>query len=112
MLGIGLLGTGFMGKAHTYAYRSMAVYMGDIKPRLVALFGRTPEKTRRLVEAYGYEKSYSDWRGLVRDLDVDVVDNSLPNFLHLAPSVAAAEEGKAIICEKPLARSLGGLSRW
>jgi len=106
MIGVGLLGTGFMGKAHTFAYTSIPVLMGDVHPRLVAICGRNPDKTRILAEQWGYEKWYTDWRKLIEDPDVEVVDNSLPNHLHRDPSIAAAEKGKAIICEKPLARSL------
>ncbi len=105
-LGIGLLGTGFMGKAHTQAYRSIPIYMGDINPRLIAIYGRSPGKTRDIAEKYGYLKYYTDWLELIKDNGVEVVDNSLPNFLHHDPSVSAAEEGKPIICEKPLARNL------
>lgn len=106
MTGIGLLGTGFMGKAHTQAYRSIPVYMEDIQPRLVAIYSRFLEKAKRFASIYGYSKYYDNWAKLVRDREVEVVDNSLPNFLHRDPCILVAEEGKPIICEKPLARSL------
>jgi len=106
-LGIGLLGTRFMGKAHSHAYKSITTFMGlEVKPRLVAIYGRDPENTRYVASAYGYEKYYLDWRKLIKDPDVEVVDNSLPNFLHKDPCVEALESGKSVICEKPLARSL------
>ncbi len=106
-IGVGLLGTRFMGKAHSHAYRSMTTFMGlEVKPRLVAIYGRDPEYTRYVKEAYGFKKYYLNWRELVKDPEVEVVDNSLPNFLHKDPCVEALELGKSVICEKPLARSL------
>lgn len=105
-MGIGLLGSGFMGKAHTLAYKSMPVYMGDLEPRLVAMYGRSRGKLERLAKTYGYERYYLDWRDLVRDDEVSVVDNSLPNYLHKEPCIEAMELGKNVVCEKPLARGL------
>jgi len=105
--GIGLLGTKFMGKAHSHAYRSMTTFMGiEIIPKLIAIYGRVPEYTSYVAKAYGYKRYYLDWRKLIRDPEVEVVDNSLPNFLHKDPSIEAIELGKHVICEKPLARNL------
>jgi len=102
---IGLLGTGFMGRIHTYAYKSIPFYIQSpiVSPRMTAVYSRTPEKALRFKETHGFKKVYSgDWRKLIDDKEVEVVDNALPNFLHYEPCLYALESGKNVICEKPL----------
>jgi predicted dehydrogenase len=104
-IGIGVLGYAFMGKAHTNGYRQMPVffYPPPAKPRLVAICGRTKEVVAEAAKKFGYEKYYTDWKDLIHDKNVELVDNCLPNNLHYAPSIAALKAGKNILCEKPLA---------
>jgi len=106
-IGVGVLGYSFMGKAHTNAYIKMPifVYPPPAKPRLVAIFGRTESAVAEASKRFGYEKYYTDWKGLVEDRDVELVDNGLPNNMHRVPSIVAAEAGKNVLCEKPLARN-------
>ncbi|RJS84275.1 gfo/Idh/MocA family oxidoreductase [Candidatus Bathyarchaeota archaeon] len=106
-IGVGVLGYAFMGKAHSNAYIKMPVffYPPPAKPRLVAICGRTEKAVREAAERYGYERYYTDWSQLIKDKDVELVDNCLPNYMHAEPSIAAAEAGKHVICEKPLAMS-------
>ena len=102
---VGLLGTGFMGRTHTYAYKSIPFYIQspDALARMVAVYSRTPEKAVRFKEVHGFSKVYlNDWRKLIDDKEVEVVDNTLPNFLHYEPCLYALESGKNVICEKPL----------
>jgi predicted dehydrogenase len=106
-IGVGMLGYAFMGKAHTNAYKKLPymVYPPVAIPRLVAIAGRNAEATREAAARYGYEKSYTDWKGLLKDPDVQLFDNGGPNDAHAEPCIAAAKAGKHVFCEKPLART-------
>jgi len=107
-IGVGLLGYAFMGKAHANGYRKMPVffYPPPAFPRLVAICGRTEDAVAEAAKRYGFERYYTDWKNLIKDDEVEVVDNCLPNNMHAEPCIAAAEAGKHIICEKPLAATL------
>lgn len=105
-LGIGMLGYAFMGKAHTNAYKTLPYMMSPAAiPNLVAIAGRTAEATRSAAARYGYQRSYTDWRDLVNDPDVHLLDNGGPNDAHAEPCIAAAAVGKHVFCEKPLGRT-------
>ncbi len=104
--GVGMLGYAFMGKAHTNAYKTLD-YIDTPPPartRLVALGGRSLDKVEAAARRYGYDRAFTDWHDLVSLPDIQIFDNCAPNNLHAAPSIAAAEAGKHVICEKPLAR--------
>jgi predicted dehydrogenase len=104
--GVGMLGQGFMGRAHAHALITLAHMSGPpfVRPRLVSVAGRDEAELRRTVERFGFERSTTDWRELVADPEVDVFENLGPNSLHAEPSIAAAQAGKHVLCEKPLAR--------
>ena len=104
-IGVGMLGYAFMGKAHTNGYKKMPVffYPPPAKPKLVAICGRSEKGVADAARRFGYEKYYTDWRDLIKDDEIELVDNGLPNNMHAAPSIAAAEAGKNVLCEKPLA---------
>jgi len=104
-IGIGMLGYAFMGKAHTNAYLRMPVffYPPPARPRLVAICGRNKQAVEDAARRYGYAKAVTDWRTLVKDPEVDLVDNGLPNSMHKDPCIEAVENGKHVLCEKPLA---------
>jgi predicted dehydrogenase len=108
-IGFGMLGYAFMGKAHSNALKKIPymMYPPVAIPRLVAIGGRNEAAVSEAASRYGYEKYYTDWRKLVEDEDVQVLDNGGPNDIHAGPSVLAAELGKHVLCEKPLARSAG-----
>ncbi|MGQ9640457.1 MAG: Gfo/Idh/MocA family protein [Candidatus Bathyarchaeia archaeon] len=108
-LGIGMLGYAFMGKAHTNAYKKIPYifWPPPAIPRLVAICGRSQSKVSEAAERYGYSRYYTDWRSLVKDPEVEIFDNGAPNRLHAEPCIAAAEEGKHILCEKPMAMTAG-----
>jgi predicted dehydrogenase len=105
-IGIGMLGYAFMGKAHSNAYKTLAymTWPPPLMPRLVAIAGRNEEAVAEAAERYGFADHVTDWRALVSDDRVQLFDNSGPNNLHAEPTIAAAEAGKHVICEKPLGR--------
>ena len=105
--GIGMLGQGFMGRAHAHALITLAHMTGPpfIRPRLVSVAGRDEAELARTAERFGFERSTTDWRELIAEPDVDVFENLGPNALHAEPAIAAAQAGKHVLCEKPLART-------
>lgn len=107
-LRIGLIGTGFMARAHTNAYKRVGDFFPDLKwkPRLKAVCARTPEKVRAFAEQWGYESVETDWRTLVSRADIDAVDICAPNDTHAEIALAAIAAGKMVLCEKPLARTV------
>jgi len=105
-IGVGLLGYAFMGKAHANAYRTLAymTWPPPLVPELVAVAGRTEDKVAEAARRYGFARHTTDWRSLVDDPAIGLFDNGGPNDQHAAPTIAAAQAGKHVICEKPLGR--------
>ena len=106
-IGIGMLGYAFMGKAHSNAFRTIPymMYPPVAIPRLVAVAGRNQAAVQAAADRFGYEKAYTNWQDLVNDPDVQLFDNGGPNNAHAEPTIAAAQAGKHVFCEKPLART-------
>ena len=103
-LNIGMIGYGFMGKAHTNAYATVGNFFElEYEPVLKALCARNAEKAQVFADNWGYESVDTDWRALIARDDIDAVDICVPNNLHKEISIAAAEAGKMILCEKPIA---------
>ena len=105
-IGIGMLGYAFMGKAHSNAFRKIAymTWPPPLMPRLVAIAGRDESAVAGAAQRYGYERWTTDWRDIVADPAIGLFDNGGPNSLHAEPTIAAAEAGKHVLCEKPLGR--------
>jgi predicted dehydrogenase len=106
-IGVGLLGYAFMGKAHANGYKKLS-YMAwppPLHPRLVSIAGRDADAVAEAAHRYGFDGYVTDWHELVANPDVQLVDNSGPNNLHAEPTIAAAEAGKHVFCEKPLGRT-------
>ncbi|NNJ25044.1 Gfo/Idh/MocA family protein [Alienimonas chondri] len=103
-LNIGLIGYGFMGRAHSNAYVQAGNFF-DLprKPTLKAVCARNKDRAQAFADTWGYESVETDWRELLKRDDIDAVDIATPNNLHHEIAIAAAEAGKAILCEKPLA---------
>lgn len=106
-IGVGMLGYAFMGKAHTNALKKLPymIYPPPAIPRLVAICGRDQAAVAEAARRYGYERFYTDWHQLIEDDQVQLFDNGGPNDQHAEPCIAAAQAGKHILCEKPLART-------
>jgi predicted dehydrogenase len=111
-VGVGLLGTAFMGRAHAHAYRTL-VAMAEPLPApvvLQAVAGRDARRTAVFAERFGIANASTDWRAVIQDPAVTVFDNVGPNHLHAEPTLAALAAGKHVVCEKPLA--LDGEQAW
>ncbi|MCO6452606.1 MAG: Gfo/Idh/MocA family oxidoreductase [Caldilineales bacterium] len=106
-IGVGMLGYAFMGKAHSNAFKKIPymMYPPPAIPALAAISGRNEAAVAEAAKRFGYAKYYTDWREMIEDPAVQLLDNGGPNNLHAAPSILAAELGKHILCEKPLART-------
>jgi predicted dehydrogenase len=106
-LGIGLIGTGFMGRAHALAFRNVsAVFELPMQLRLAALADADSQRAEHCANAWGFEKAHGDWQRLIDDPKVNVVAITTPNHLHYPMAMAALAAGKPVYCEKPLAVSL------
>ncbi|SDU92918.1 Gfo/Idh/MocA family protein [Pseudomonas mucidolens] len=106
-LGVGLIGTGFMGRAHALAFNNVrAVFELPVTLKLAALADADVERARRCATAWGFARVHNDWQQLIDDPTVDVVAITTPNHLHYPMAMAAVAAGKAVYCEKPLAVSL------
>ncbi|GIK43447.1 MAG: oxidoreductase [Chloroflexota bacterium] len=103
-LNIGLVGYGFMGRAHSNAFRQ-ANHFFDLKyqPVLKAVCARNEENVRTFAETAGWESYETDWRKLVERDDIDVIDIAAPNNVHCEIAMAAADAGKMVLTDKPLA---------
>ena len=107
-LNVGLIGAGFMGKAHSLAYAAMPMFFwpAPALPHRYIVADVTEDSAKEAAQRFGFERSTGDWRDVVNDASVDVVDIATPNNTHAEIAIAAAKAGKHIICEKPLARTL------
>ncbi len=106
-LRIGLVGYGFMGRTHTNGYKRVGDFFGELeyKPVLQAVCGRTEDKAKAFAEQWGYASYETDWKKLIERDDIDAIDICTPNDQHAPVAIAAAEAGKMVLCEKPLART-------
>lgn len=106
-IGIGIVGGGYMGKAHAVAYSSVgAQFETRLRPRLAVVAAATPESAERYRAAYGFARATGDWRDLVADPGVEAVVIASPQDTHRAIAEAACAAGKPVFCEKPLGASL------
>jgi predicted dehydrogenase len=103
-LRIGMIGYGFMGRAHSNAYKQVGQFFpSNHKVVLKAACARNKDTIQAFADQWGYESIETDWRKLLDRKDIDAVDICTPNNLHKEIAIAAAQAGKMILCEKPLA---------
>ncbi|HSI73801.1 MAG TPA: Gfo/Idh/MocA family oxidoreductase [Fimbriimonas sp.] len=106
-LNIGLIGYQFMGKAHSNAYRQVGRFFDlpyDVHMHTVC--GRNEAAVRKAAETYGWTNVETDWRKVISNPEIDVIDVSTPGNTHAEIAIAAAEAGKAVFCEKPIGNTL------
>lgn len=103
-IGVGIIGTGFMGQSHALAYRAAAgIYPGSLNPVLKVVADINDDALERARAQYGFNRSTTDWTALVADPDVEIVSITTPNTLHREQALAAIAAGKHVHCEKPIA---------
>jgi len=107
-LRIGMVGYGFMSRAHTNAYKRVDDFFPQraYRPVLQAVCGRDESKVKAFADQWGYASHETDWLRLVKRDDLDVIDICVPNSLHKEIALAAAAAGKMVLCEKPLAMNV------
>jgi predicted dehydrogenase len=125
-LGVGVIGFGWMGTAHSRAMVKIPMHFADrtFDARLVVLSDTLEGQRDKATGDYGFERTTDNWHAVIDAPDVDVVVCTAPNMLHLEIVEAAAAAGKAILCEKPvggtpdqtaraeLAARKAGIVRW
>ena len=106
-IGIGIVGGGYMGKAHSAAFAAVGtVFETRLKPRLVAICGSSPASGARYAQAYGFDHAAADWQALVSDPEVEAVVIASPQSTHREIAEAALALGKPVLCEKPMGLDL------
>jgi predicted dehydrogenase len=107
-INIGMLGYGFMGKAHSHAYSVLSHMFADLdmKPVLYAVAGQKEEELKRFADRFGYKYCSTDWRKIAQDPKIDIINVCLPESLHEEACLLALEARKHVLCEKPLALSV------
>lgn len=104
---VGLIGYAFMGKAHSNAYRQVnAFFKTRVKPHMKVICGRNEKNVKEAAGRYGWEEYATDWRKVVDRKDIDLIDICTPGDSHHDIAIAAAQAGKVVFCEKPLANTL------
>ncbi|MDJ0952396.1 MAG: Gfo/Idh/MocA family oxidoreductase [Acidimicrobiia bacterium] len=103
-IGIGVVGFGWMGQAHSRAYRNIPVYFAEtgLEPRLVAVADNVAERAKLAVDNFGFGVGTENWRDLLERDDIDIIDCTAPTGMHEEVAVAAAAAGKHVTCEKPV----------
>lgn len=106
-IGVGVLGYGSMGRAHSAAFVRLrhAFWPPLLEPRLIAVAARDEGKVSDLASRFGYTTWYTRWQDMVADSRIQLFDNTGPNYMHAEPCIAAAKAGMHVLCEKPLARN-------
>ena len=106
-LRVGMIGYGFMGRAHSNAYKQVGQFFpSEHQVVLKAACARNADQIKAFADQWGYESVETDWKKLIARPDIDAVDICTPNNLHKEIAIAAAAAGKMILCEKPLAMNV------
>ena len=111
-LRVALIGTGFMGRAHSQAWRTAAPFFDlPLTPVMATVVARDPQRTEEFARTWGWENWSTNWREVVESDDIDAVDIVAPGDVHADIAEAALAAGKHVLCEKPLASSLHDATR-
>lgn len=104
---VGLIGYQFMGKAHSNAYRQVNRFFDlPVEVGMHTLCGRNEVAVKAAAEQYGWDNIETDWRKVVENPEIDIIDVSTPGNTHAEIAIAAAKAGKAVFCEKPIGNTL------
>lgn len=111
-LNVGLIGYQFMGKAHSNAYRQVGRFFDlPVEVGMHTLCGRHEAAVKAAADKFGWDKVETDWRKVVANPEIDIVDVATPGDCHCEMAVAAAEAGKIVFCEKPIGNTLAEAKR-
>ncbi|MGH9511557.1 MAG: Gfo/Idh/MocA family protein [Terriglobales bacterium] len=111
-LNIAMIGQGFMGRAHSNAFHQVNHFFDTgCNIGLKVICGRDRQRLAEMASQWQWEETATDWQAMVSRPDIDVVDVAVPNVLHAPIAIAAAQAGKIVLCEKPLATSLDEAER-
>ncbi len=107
-INVGLIGYQFMGKAHSNAYRQVGRFFPELPVEVVmhTICGRNEAKVSEAAAQMGWQNVETDWRKVVANPEIDVIDIATPGNLHAEIAIAAAQAGKAVFCEKPIGNTL------
>jgi predicted dehydrogenase len=107
-INVGLIGGGFMGKAHSLAYSAVPMFFwpSEVMPVKHTIAEFTDQMAQDAATRFGFDNSTSDWKSIISNPDIDLVDIATPNNSHAEIAIAALAAGKHVICEKPLARTV------
>ncbi|SVD66569.1 uncharacterized protein METZ01_LOCUS419423, partial [marine metagenome] len=107
-INVGLIGYSFMGKAHSHAYKDMPFFFPEAAgvPVMKAICGRNRANVKDAANTFGWDEYETNWKDLIARNDIDMIDISTPGDSHAEIAIAAAEAGKHVFCEKPLANNL------
>jgi myo-inositol 2-dehydrogenase/D-chiro-inositol 1-dehydrogenase len=105
-INIGLIGYGFMGRAHSNAFRKAPNFFDlPYEPVLKTICARNADRSRGFAQKWGFESAETDWQTVVNSPEIDLIDIASPNDTHAEIAIAAAKAGKMVMCEKPLGRN-------
>src|SRR5580704_5878155 len=111
-LGVAMIGQGFMGRAHSNAFQQVNRFFDtpyELSRRVIC--GRDPARLEDMCSRWGWQETETQWQAIIERKDIQVVDIATPNNLHAEIAIAAAEAGKIVLCEKPLAQNLDEAKR-
>jgi predicted dehydrogenase len=104
---VGMIGQGFMGRTHSNAWLNVAKFFDTHKtPIMHTVFGMAAEDPAAYAERWGWQNASTDWKAVIKDPEIDLVDVVTPNYMHAQPCKAAIAAGKPVLCEKPIAGTL------
>ncbi|GIQ68392.1 gfo/Idh/MocA family oxidoreductase [Xylanibacillus composti] len=106
-IGVGMIGYKFMGKAHSHAYKDLSMFFPQaIHPQMLVICGRDETGVKQAQEQFGWQSCETDWRKVIANPDVGLIDINAPSNVHKEIAIEAARAGKHVFCEKPLALTL------